>query len=126
LDPRFVRNLKKKYIEKNSALCLAIYRPDIDRIWFIDGPENIKRVYDQDAKASSRKLYLELEETCHEDAPPQNSDRDMETIEAEVVFLATQAGDWPEGQTEIHFHPSTPEHREIATSIWRSVTSPTP
>ncbi len=62
-DPRFVCNLKKKYIEKNSALCLAIYRPDIDRIWFIDGPENIKRVYDQDAKASSRKLYLELEET---------------------------------------------------------------
>ena len=25
---------------------------------------------------------------CHEDAPPENSDRDMETVEAEVVFLA--------------------------------------
>jgi hypothetical protein len=75
-----------------------------------------------------RKTYTEalLDIWCHEDAPPQNSDRDMETIEAEVVFLARQAGDWPEGQTEIHFHPSTPEHREIATSNWRSVTSPTP
>ena len=75
-----------------------------------------------------RKTYTEavLDVWCHEDAPRQNSDRDMETIEAEVVFLARQAGDWPEGQTEIHFHPSTPEHREIATSIWRSVTSPTP
>jgi hypothetical protein len=32
---------------------------------------------------------------CHEDAPPQNSDRDIETIEAEVVFLARLAGQWP-------------------------------
>ncbi len=62
---------------------------------------------------------------CHEDAPPQNSDRDMETIEAEVVYLARREGDqWPEGQTEIHFHPSAPEHREIANSIWRTVTNP--
>jgi len=61
---------------------------------------------------------------CHEDAPTQNSDRDMETIEAEVVYLSRQAGQWPEGQTEIHFHPSTPEHREIAASIWRNVTCP--
>jgi hypothetical protein len=75
-----------------------------------------------------RKTYTEavLDIWCHEDAPQQNSDRDMETIEAEVVFLARQAGDWPEGQTEIHFHPSTSEHREIAASIWRSVTFPTP
>jgi hypothetical protein len=62
---------------------------------------------------------------CHEDAPSKNSDRDIETVEAEIVFLARLAGQWPEGQTEIHFHPSTPEHREIAASIWRSVTSPT-
>lgn len=61
-DPRFVPNLKKKYIEKNAALCLAIYRPDIDDIWFIDGPENIKSVYDQDAMENSRKPYAELED----------------------------------------------------------------
>jgi len=60
---------------------------------------------------------------CHEDAPLKNSDRDMETVEAEVVFLARLAGQWPEGQTEIHFHPSTTEHRKIAETIWRSVIS---
>lgn len=54
--------------------------------------------------------------------PSENPDRDMETIEAEVAFSARQAGQWPQGQAEIHFHPSTKEHREIATAIWRSVT----
>ena len=61
---------------------------------------------------------------CHEDAPPKNSDRDMETVEAEVVFLARLSGQWQEGQTEIHFHPSSAEHREIAKKIWESVTFP--
>jgi hypothetical protein len=60
----------------------------------------------------------------HEDAPRENTDRDIETVEAEVVFLARLAGQWPEGQTEIHFHPSTEEHREIAAAIWRAVTTP--
>jgi hypothetical protein len=31
-DPRFLSGLKKRYVEKNPALCLAIYRPDEDRI----------------------------------------------------------------------------------------------
>ena len=61
---------------------------------------------------------------CHEDAPIENSDRDMETVEAEIVFLARLAGQWPEGQTEIHFHPSTEEHRNVAVAIWRTVTVP--
>ena len=60
---------------------------------------------------------------CHEDAPAVKADLDMETVEAEVAFLARSAGQWPEGQTEIHFHPSNDEHRELAKSIWRSVTS---
>jgi hypothetical protein len=58
----------------------------------------------------------------HEDAPSENPDRDMETIEAEVVFQARLAGQWPEGQTEIHFHPSNEEHRRIAANIWQTVT----
>jgi hypothetical protein len=49
---------------------------------------------------------------------------DIETLEAEIVFLARCAGQWPEGQTEIHFHPSTEEHREIAANIWRYLTTP--
>jgi len=46
---------------------------------------------------------------------------DIETVEAEVVFLARCAGQWPECQTEIHFHPSLPAHREAADTIWRAV-----
>jgi hypothetical protein len=43
---------------------------------------------------------------------------DLETIEAEVVFLfRLQSGQWPSGQTEIHFHQSTVLHRECANRI---------
>jgi hypothetical protein len=31
---------------------------------------------------------------CHEDATKDSPDRDIETIEAEVVFLARLAGQW--------------------------------
>jgi hypothetical protein len=61
-NPRFLQALKKRYIEKNPALCLAIYRPDEDRIWFIDGAENIKTVYDENAIASGRPRYCDLRE----------------------------------------------------------------
>jgi hypothetical protein len=54
---------------------------------------------------------------CHEDAPEENPILDIETIEAEVVFLIRSAGQWPLHQTEIHFHPSTPAHRAIAAKI---------
>ncbi len=42
---------------------------------------------------------------------------DLETIEAEVVYLIRQQGQWPACQTEIHFHPSNAEHRALAASI---------
>jgi hypothetical protein len=43
---------------------------------------------------------------CHVDAIDRD-ERDIETGEAEVVFLVRQhLGQWPESQTEIHFHPS--------------------
>ncbi len=42
----------------------------------------------------------------------------IETIEAEVVFLIGQNfGQWPSYQTEIHFHPSDAIHRDAAWSI---------
>lgn len=59
-DPRFIRKLKKRYVEGNAALCLAIYRPDEDKMWFIDGAENIRQVYEEDAKATGRKKYRDL------------------------------------------------------------------
>ena len=54
---------------------------------------------------------------CHEDAPKDKQVLDIETVEAEVVFLIRSAGQWPLHQTEIHFHPSTLAHREIAAKI---------
>jgi hypothetical protein len=47
-----------------------------------------------------------------------DSMHDLETVEAEVVFLIRQHGQWPAFQTEIHFHESTPEHRALAETIW--------
>ena len=43
---------------------------------------------------------------------------DLETIEAEVVFLYRHdSGQWPQAQTEIHFHQSGTIHRECARQI---------
>lgn len=42
---------------------------------------------------------------------------DIEVIEAEVVYLIRQTGQWPLYQTEIHFHQSSNEHRKWAAEI---------
>jgi hypothetical protein len=57
---------------------------------------------------------------CHEDAQ-ESSSLDLETVEAEVAFLIRSDGQWPCGQTEIHFHPSGKEHRDLAASIMHHV-----
>jgi hypothetical protein len=57
---------------------------------------------------------------CHEDAR-DGSLLDLETVEAEVAFLIRSAGQWPRSQTEIHFHPSGKEHRDLAASIMQHV-----
>lgn len=44
--------------------------------------------------------------------------RDIETVEAEVVYLIRQMGNWPAYQTEIHFHQSSDEHRYAARRIF--------
>jgi hypothetical protein len=53
---------------------------------------------------------------CHVDAVDRK-ERDIETVEAELVYLIRSAGQWPEFQTEIHFYPSSPLHREIAAQV---------
>jgi hypothetical protein len=60
---------------------------------------------------------IDLDIWLHDDAPEVNGCFEMETIEAELVFLIRCAGQWPSGQTEIHFHPSTQEHRDLAKAI---------
>jgi hypothetical protein len=68
---------------------------------------------------TAAKLYI----WAHADAPAENQMLDMETVEAEIVFLIRCSGQWPASQTEIHFHPSTQTHREIAATIWREVST---
>ncbi len=50
--------------------------------------------------------------------------RDLETIEAEVVFLLRQRGQWPRYQTEIHFHQSNALHRQTSEQIVDQYRSP--
>jgi hypothetical protein len=57
-----------------------------------------------------------LDVWCHVDAVERN-EQDIETVEAEVVYLIRSAGQWPAFQTEIHFHPSSSRHREVAREI---------
>jgi hypothetical protein len=57
-----------------------------------------------------------LDVWCHSDAMERN-ERDIGTVEAEVVYLIRAAGRWPAFQTEIHFYPSSPRHREVAAEI---------
>jgi hypothetical protein len=60
--------------------------------------------------------FANLDVWCHVDAVDRN-ERDIETVEAEVVYLIRRAGQWPKFQTEIHFYPSAPRHRKIAAEI---------
>jgi hypothetical protein len=47
---------------------------------------------------------------------------DVETIEAEVVFLARHlTGTWPPCQTEIHFHQASDAHKAAAVAIWKAI-----
>ncbi len=41
----------------------------------------------------------------------------LESIEAEVVFLVRQRGDWPSHQTEIHFTRPGAVHRALARQV---------
>ncbi|MBY3343450.1 hypothetical protein [Rhizobium laguerreae] len=60
---------------------------------------------------------LMLHVWAHADAEDRNH-LDVETVEAELVFLIRQAGQWPLFQTEIHFHPSAEIHRNVAQQIF--------
>jgi hypothetical protein len=42
----FIKGLRKRYLMKSPALSLAVYRPDTDEIYFIDGGQNIQAVYE--------------------------------------------------------------------------------
>ena len=51
--------------------------------------------------------------------------RDLETIEAETVFLLrSELKQWPQYQTEIHFYRSTPSHRHAAAAVLNHLGQP--
>jgi len=61
---------------------------------------------------------LALDIWCLTDARPKRASIEIQSIEAEVVFLIRKKFDqWPEFQTEIHFYPSTPFHRDAAARV---------
>jgi len=64
----------------------------------------------------AKEAFLDV--WCHEDAPVDKPALDIETIEAEVVFLIRCTGEWPAYQTEIHFHRSNQRHRDVASAIF--------
>ena len=55
-----------------------------------------------------------------EDLDPKN--KDMESIEAEVVYLyRKESRQWPADQSEIHFHETNRDHRKTAESILKDL-----
>ncbi|MFT5294979.1 MAG: hypothetical protein ACI9YH_000989 [Colwellia sp.] len=53
-DKSFIQGLKKKYLQRNSLLCLAIYNPDYDWMWIFCGSDTIEDVYAQQLKWNKR------------------------------------------------------------------------
>ncbi len=66
-----------------------------------------------------RRTLKKVEMTLWYDEKGKASD-DIEAIEAELVFnIRKHHKQWPEFQTEIHFHQSSKKHMEIAEMIFK-------
>jgi hypothetical protein len=53
---------------------------------------------------------------------PEKLPERVESIEAELVYLVrNQTGQWPECQTEIHFHKVSEEEKRVAKSIYQAL-----
>lgn len=64
-DEEKIQRLWKRYLEKTKYLCLAIYCPDLDKLWFIPKADNIVKAYKEwaskPAKTKPRKKYDEID-----------------------------------------------------------------
>ncbi|MEK6550159.1 MAG: hypothetical protein AABZ50_00785 [Pseudomonadota bacterium] len=59
---------------------------------------------------------------CLEDATEEEELEALECIESEVVYSYRSTNNqWPKYQTEIHFHESTEEHRNLANAIIQAI-----
>lgn len=53
---------------------------------------------------------------------PEEPFKRIEAIEAELVYLVrNHTGQWPECQTEIHFHKVSEEEKKVAKSIYQAL-----
>ena len=60
-DKAFIQGLKKKYVERNQVLCLAIYNTQTNWLWFIAGNNQIKEAYEKQSNWNKRhKNYSDL------------------------------------------------------------------
>lgn len=67
-----------------------------------------------------RRTLKKVEMTLWYDEKGKSSDN-IETIEAELVFnIRKHYKQWPEFQTEIHFHQSSEKHMQIAEKIFKA------
>jgi hypothetical protein len=104
---RYDRELRRPFPSKPQ------FAPE-SKVWrrehgITDLTKSVASVHTKATSAASRTQWLEsqYEEFMQSqlsffvsiaDPPVENPDRDIDTVEAEVVFLARQAGQWPEGQ----------------------------
>jgi len=56
-DKIFIQGLKKKYVERNELLCLAVYNPQFDWFWFISGNKEIIKTYDNQQDWNKKHKY---------------------------------------------------------------------
>jgi hypothetical protein len=56
---KFIQGLRKRYIFNSSAFALAIYRVDLDEIFFIHGQDNVRDVYEAQSSWNSRHVSFD-------------------------------------------------------------------
>lgn len=56
-DKIFIQGLKKKYVERNELLCLAVYNPQFDWFWFVSGNREITKIYESQKNWNKKHKY---------------------------------------------------------------------
>lgn len=52
-----IQGLKKKYLARQPGLCLAVYRPDNDAIWFVDSAKRIIELHEEQRNGRRNQAY---------------------------------------------------------------------
>jgi|GEM_PF-6722407 len=68
-------------------------------------------------RASVLHVWIEEDPAPDPEKPGAYCPKNVETIEAELVYLIRNAGDWPKYQTEIHFSRASDHQLQLAQQI---------